>query len=76
MKQKPKRENVGTCGHIIADANGWVQLHSLRSSPAKAWEALYACKLTASERDRLRRQGFRSEMVWIESFHKRPEGSS
>jgi hypothetical protein len=52
------------------DRNGFVQLSTIRSSPAKAWEALFGRKLTKSEREGWKKSGFRVGEVTVESFTK------
>lgn len=66
MRREPKVETVA---HIIADSDGRPQLHSLRSNPAKAWEALFGRTMLPAEREAWKRKGFRVIMVQVENFH-------
>ncbi len=69
MSIKISERPVATTAHIIVDENGRPQLHTLRSSPSKAWAALFGCAISARERLFWKKRGLRVEYVFVKSFH-------
>ena len=63
MGPEPEKKAFGM-GYIIADAEGRLQLHTLRSNRAESWQAFGA--KDRREREIWKSRGFRSVFVIVE----------
>jgi hypothetical protein len=64
-----KREKAIGYGYIIADVDGRVQLHTLRSNRTECWKEFAIVK------DRAMKMGFRAVPVWIEEHEPKADAA-